>query len=237
MIPSKKPTKVVKAESVLEGGVYLSLVDIIFGVLIGGALLTLKDELVPIELEHFETWSIYVSFLIILLSWVFYHKAVFEQGLKISKVLIIDLFLLFLYFYILFSFENFSDYVISVTVMFGLYMLWSLVRDFNNKNKNESWAEYYKSGKNQLKRSRAIGIFLASILLLILHYAITTTNYYQVKTGEGIVDSITLFLITSFAILYRIIPYFDVIYNSITNSKHQFTSFVRLKMKKEVNQK
>ena len=121
--------------------------------------------------------------------------------------------------------------------MFGLYMLWSLVRDFTQKNKNESWTKYYKSGKNQLKRSRAIGIFLASILLLILHYVITTPNYYQVKTGEGIVDSITLFFIASFAILYRMIPYFDIISNSITNSKHQFTSFVRLKMKKEVNQK
>lgn len=190
---------------------YLQLVDIIFGVIIGATLVTLASELVPIKLDVFETWAIYVAFLIILLSWVFYHKAVHEQELKINRLIIIDLFLLFLYFYILFSFNNYPHYVLSVSIMFGLYLVWTIIRDLIKKEKSQSLCEYYRSEKkNKVKLGRSIGIFIASVILVFLHNHFTTPNYFEVTAGDGFTDVIVLFVIACLAVLYRIIPYFPI---------------------------
>jgi len=196
------------SEPAVDTKIYLTLVDIIFGVLIGATLVTLAPQLVPVKLQLFETWSIYVAFLIIILSWIFYHKAVFEQELKIDLMIIIDLFLLFLYFYILFSYNNFPHYVVAVTIMFGLYLLWTIVRDYGKKKK-KTFVEYYKSDiKNQLKLGRSIGIFVASVILLILYNYFTAPDYSVETVGDEIADSIVLGIIALFACLYRAIPYF-----------------------------
>ena len=190
--------------------VYLTLVDVIFGVLIAATLVTLAEDLVPIKLELFNTWAIYVAFLIILLSWIFYHKAVFEQELKMNQVIIIDLSLLFLYFYILFSFNNFPHYVLVVSIMFGLYVVWTIVRD-NDKRKRskQTLTQYYNSdAKNKLKLCRSIGIFVASVILVILHYSSTTPNYLEMTEGGEIADYLALGVIALLAIFYRAIPYF-----------------------------
>ena len=190
---------------------YLQLVDIIFGVIIGATLVTLAPKLVPIKLDVFETWAIYIAFLIIVLSWVFYHKAVHEQELKINSLVTIDLFLLFLYFYILFSFNNFPHYVLSVSIMFGLYLVWTIVRDYIKKEKSGSLCEYYRSEKkNKVKLGRSIGIFIASVILVFLHNHFTTPNYFEVTAGDGFTDLIVLFVIACLAVLYRIIPYFPI---------------------------
>lgn len=190
---------------------FLQLVDIIFGVIIGATLVTLAPKLVPIKLDVFETWAIYVAFLIILLSWVFYHKAVLEQKLKIDRLVIIDLFLLFLYFYILFSYNNFPHYVLSVFLMFGLYLVWTIIRDHIKKEESQSLCEYYRSEKkNKVKLGRSIGIFIASVILVFLHNHFTTPNYFEVTAGDGFTDGIVLFVITCLAVLYRIIPYFPI---------------------------
>ena len=193
----------------IETKVYLTLVDVIFGVLIAATLVTLSPQLVPIKLELFETWAIYVAFLIILLSWIFYHKAIFEQELKMDVMIIIDLFLLFLYFYILFSFNNFPHYVLTVSIMFALYLVWTIVRDYHKKNSDQTLIQYYKSNtKNQLKLCRSIGIFVASVILVILHYYFTTPNYFEMTSGVEIADYLALLIIALLAIFYRAIPYF-----------------------------
>lgn len=196
--------------SSVQSGPLLQLVDIIFGVIIGATLVTLVPQLVPIRLHLFETWAIYVAFLITLLSWVFYHKAVLEHGLKIDRLIIIDLSLLFLYFYILFSFNNYPHYVLSVCVVFGLYLIWTIVRDYMKKEKTQSLYEYYRSdkvNKAKLKLCRSIGIFAASVILLFLHNHFTTPNYSVVTAGGDVFDWVSLFFITILAIAYRVIPY------------------------------
>ena len=174
-------------------------------------MVTLASELVPIKLDVFETWAIYVAFLIILLSWVFYHKAVHEQELKINRLIIIDLFLLFLYFYILFSFNNYPHYILSVSIMFGLYLVWTIFRDHIKKEKSQSLCEYYRSEKkNKVKLGRSIGIFIASVILVFLHNHFTTPNYFEVTAGDGFTDGIVLFVIACLAVLYRVIPYLPI---------------------------
>jgi len=188
---------------------FLQLVDIIFGVIIGATLVTLAPQLVPIRLDLFQTWAIYVAFLITLLSWIFYHKAVHEQGLELDKLIIFDLVLLFLYFYILFSYNNFPHYVLATCVMFGVYLIWTIVRDHMKKKSNQSLIKYYKSDKkHQLKLSRSIGIFTASVILLFLYNHFTTPNYYEITPGDGGVDGVVLIVIAFLAVMYRVIPYF-----------------------------
>jgi len=189
---------------------FLQLVDIIFGVIIGATLVSLATELVPIKLDLFDTWAIYVAFLIILLSWIFYHKAVHEQKLELNKLIIFDLILLFLYFYILFSFNNFPHYVFATCIMFGVYLTWTIIRDSMKKNSSQSLINYYKSDKkHQLKLGRSIGIFVASVILLFLHNHFTTPNYSEITPGDGGVDGVVLLVIAFLAVMYRVIPYFS----------------------------
>jgi len=187
----------------------LQLVDIIFGVIIGATMVTLAPQLVPINLNEFDTWTIYVAFLIILLSWVFYHKAVHEQGLELNRLIIIDLLLLFLYFYILFSYNNYPHYVFATSIMFGLYLIWTIVRDHMKKEETQSLIKYYKSDKkNQVKLGRSIGIFITSVILLFLYNYFKTPNYSEQTAGDGAADGVVLLVIAFLTVMYRVIPYF-----------------------------
>ena len=82
-----------------ETNIFLSLIDIIFGVLIGATFVSFSGELVPPK-PTFDTAALFVAFYIIILSWVFFHKAIVSQQLKIGYMLIIDLLLLYFYFVI-----------------------------------------------------------------------------------------------------------------------------------------
>src|SRR5690348_362257 len=102
--------------------VYLDLVDIIFGIIIGVSF----TQFVPLTL-HFKTFTIILAYTMVVGSWVGYHAAM-KSSYKGSYRFFIDLILLYLYNYLINSVEDFFTMLVIFSIIFFFYLLWSYRR-------------------------------------------------------------------------------------------------------------
>ncbi len=189
----------------------VTLIDIIFGIIIGASFISFNKILVPLQLD-FDIASLAVAFFIITSSWIFWHRAIKTQEIHIEWLIIIDLFLLYVYFYILFSYNNFPHYVAAVCIMFCTYLIWTVFRDIKERKIGESVNDFYNKNKDKkFKLARAIGIFFVSAILLIINYMTTQPDYFSEKKipGGTDIDIVILILIFLLAVSYRALGYWS----------------------------
>lgn len=207
-----------KQSSSDQSKIYLPLIDIIFGVIIGASFISLSKNLVPVKSTltpfylDFEQFTIGTAYLIIILSWIFYHEAVKKREPQLNLRFAIDLILLYLYFYILFSFEKISDYVFTVLLMFLLYLAWSVKRD-SEEWIEKNWKKYYSVKLNLIKLIRTIGISICSLVLWIIYDNLTVEELNQEVLLGLNSDWLAIIFIMIFVIAYRFPNFYDLIKN------------------------
>jgi hypothetical protein len=105
--------------------VYIGFVDILFGVVVGISF----AQFVPITLE-FKTFTAILAYSTVVASWVGFHKG-FKSGSDDYKGpyrFVIDIILLYLYYYLINSFNDFPLMLVILPIIFGFYVLWELRR-------------------------------------------------------------------------------------------------------------
>lgn len=176
--------------------IYLNLADVIFGVIIAASFIDFKNILVPFTFS-FETMMLLVAYIVVVLSWIGYHKAVAEKPHKNLLRFVIDLWLLFFYFYLIFT-QEFKDFLIVHAIIFGLYLLWVIIRhkEYPPSNSEKNLAK--------IKIIRSIITFLASVLIVI------TFTFIPIQIGiefysADIINWIYLFGILALNVFYRLL--------------------------------
>jgi hypothetical protein len=86
--------------------IHLDLIDIVFGVIIGVSFTDFKQILVPIALK-FETFTLLLAYVTVVGSWIGYHIAIDKKADTSVFRFITDLIILYLYFYLIYSIQNF----------------------------------------------------------------------------------------------------------------------------------
>lgn len=115
--------------------VYVGFIDVLFSVVVGISF----AQFVPITLE-FKSFTAILAYATVVASWVGYHKA-FGSGSDKYKGpyrFVIDIILLYLYYYLINSFNNFPLMLVILPIIFGFYLLWELCRLIELQKKNES---------------------------------------------------------------------------------------------------
>lgn len=114
--------------------VYVGFIDVLFGVVVGVSF----AQFVPITLE-FKTFTAILAYATVVASWVGYHKA-FRSGSDdyIGPYrFVFDIILLYLYYYLINSFNNFPLMLVIFPIIFGFYVLWESSRLIELRKKNE----------------------------------------------------------------------------------------------------
>ena len=114
--------------------VYVSFIDVLFGVVVGISFV----QFVPITLE-FKTFTALLAYATVVASWVGYHKALSNGSDKYigPSRFVIDIILLYLYYYLISSFNNFPLMLFIFPIIFVFYVLWELSRLIELWKKNE----------------------------------------------------------------------------------------------------
>lgn len=105
--------------------VYIGFIDVLFGVVVGISF----AQFVPLTLE-FKTFTAILAYATVVASWVGYHTA-FRKGSDDYSGpyrFVIDIILLYLYYYLINSSNNFPLMLAIFPFIFGFYVLWELSR-------------------------------------------------------------------------------------------------------------
>jgi Na+/H+ antiporter NhaD/arsenite permease-like protein len=138
--------------------IHLDLIDIVFGVIVGVSFTDFRELLVPFSIK-FETFTLFLAYVTVIGSWIGYHRAInkeTDEKPDDSVVrLIIDLVILYLYFYLIYSINNFLTVLMVLPTIFGCYLLWAIARDyeFNKKFKEKGEKIRGKAGSTLGKSS------------------------------------------------------------------------------------
>src|SRR5690349_564151 len=115
--------------------VYIGFIDVLFGVIVGVSFTDFRAILVPIILK-FETFTLLLAYVTVIGSWIGYHIAIENKPDRSVYRFIVDLIILYLYFYLIYSVQNFNVVVMMLPVIFGFYIIWDFTRvmeDYNDK--------------------------------------------------------------------------------------------------------
>lgn len=148
--------------------VYVSFIEVLFGVVVGISF----AQFVPITLES-KTFTALLAYATVVASWVGYHKALRNGSDDYIGPyrFVIDIILLYLYYYLINSFNDFPLMLVIFPIIFGFYVLWELSRLI------EKW---WKCKKNEPKnRIKWNIIFLILFLIQLAVY-----SYFPNLSGQ-----------------------------------------------------
>jgi hypothetical protein len=151
--------------------IHLDLIDIVFGVIVGVSFTDFRDILVPISVK-FETFTLLLAYVTVIGSWIGYHRAINKKPDESAVRFIIDLIILYLYFYLIYSITDFFTVLAILPLIFGLYTIWAVTRDLAFKKRGEIVRRgvIYDStlGKSSSKKNTIFFIlFLAQFLIYL----------------------------------------------------------------------
>ena len=178
--------------------IYLRLADIIFGVIIAASFISFREDLIPFDFS-FRNMMLLVSYLIVVLSWVGYHKAVAEKPHKGWTRFAIDLVLLFLYFYLIFT-ENVEEFLLVTIGMFFLYLLWVAKRKFEYPPKPG-----HESRLESAKIYRSLAAFIISTIMYNLYVIYVPTNPTWIFYDAEVIDWLAIISVLILNVVYRIV--------------------------------
>lgn len=122
---------------------YVLVITVLFGIIIGISLTDYQKELVPLEF-NFETVMILVAFATVMTSFVGYSIAIKNRYHKNIWRFVLDIFLLYLYYQLVYSPQNGFGYFLWIFPMiFGIYVIWQYLEYLEWKD--ETGTKSYKS--------------------------------------------------------------------------------------------
>ena len=145
--------------------IYVIGIHILFGIVIGVVFTTYRDDIFPMNF-NFKNCMIFVSFCVIVLSWVGYNKRVSMHGHNSSVLFFLDIFIIYLYFHLVFSIEHsLSEYILTLSLIFAFYIVWDVI-----KGHYDGIKYFEKTDKNREKSITAIVILL---ILSVTYFSYT----------------------------------------------------------------
>jgi hypothetical protein len=127
-------------------GRVVGFVDMVFAVIIGVSLTGYFDALKrgEVTLWSFETWTLGLTYLAIVYSWVGYHKSI-ERRPHTDKIGVarfaVDLVILLVYFVLVYFFDDFGLIIQAFAVLFALYLGWGVLKMWEHRAWDE-WKRY-----------------------------------------------------------------------------------------------
>jgi len=157
---------------------YRLVIQILFAIIIGVSFTDYHKELVPFS-YNFETAMIFVAFSTVLLSLVGYSIAIKSRYHKNFSRFLLDVFLLYLYYQLVYSIQNSFDYFLWIFPwIFGVYIIWQILEYGEWRNDDDKEKRYEK--KDFLKTVGGTTAFFIIFLIIALWY-----------DGSGTIQNIT----------------------------------------------
>jgi hypothetical protein len=153
--------------------IHLDLIDIVFGVIVGVSFTDFREILVPISIK-FETFTLLLAYVTVIGSWIGYHRAINRKPDESVVRFIIDLIILYLYFYLIYSIRDFLTVIMVLPTIFGFYTIWAIVRDIEFKKKGESVPKgvIYNSTLGRSSSKKNTVFLILFIVQLIIYLAL-----------------------------------------------------------------
>ena len=191
---------------------YQHAIHVIYAVLIGQSFFMAKDVFIPIsKLNSFDgivnASALFFAYFFIITGWIGWNRSISDNPHREGRLGVlrfsIDLFILFITYYLLTLANPLNNETYSITFIwllpsiFGCYLLWDIVKYFEYRN--------IKKSKKKTRKTRLFitVIFLVFFIILsnIYSYAVTTQNF----EGSGNSLLTLMFIFSSFGLtaLYR----------------------------------
>lgn len=193
------PLAKVRKDELHNSEIYVRLIDILFAVVLGQSFVLLAST--PGYHEWFALGSIdvigifaiAVVYLLIITSWVGYHRSVANYPILYPVRFAMDIFLLFVYYAAFSSIRDFGFLLLYFFIAFVTYTVWDMVRIF------EYWNRLVGA-----KRWENIWRFIVSLIFALvfglLWYLYVAQTWIASAIGEG-GFIVTMFF---FLFLYRV---------------------------------
>jgi succinate dehydrogenase hydrophobic anchor subunit len=132
---------------------YVSFIDVLFAVVIGQSFVLLTAT------DYYSAWfaeplknafglsTLVLVYALVVTSWVGYHQSVENYPLKSVGRFLIDIVLLFLYYYAFANAKFFGSVLFAITASFFAYTIWDSIRIYENRNNliNDLWKRMFVS--------------------------------------------------------------------------------------------
>jgi succinate dehydrogenase hydrophobic anchor subunit len=180
---------------------YVGFIDVLFAVVLGQTFVLLAAP------EYYSTWfaspfqnafglaTLILVYALVITSWVGYHQSVENYPLKSVGRFLIDIVLLFLYYFAFANAKNFGAVLIAIALSFFAYMLWDSVRLYENRE---------NLNKDLWKR------LLVSIIFAALYLIITVLYGYAIGNIAAGIEWLFLGVSVTFLVAYRILKWYKV---------------------------
>jgi len=172
----KKPCQQTKSE------IYVSAIQILFGIIIAISFIDYHKTLVPPFNYNFETLLIFVTYATVLMSLIGFSIAVKNRFHKKIWRFGIDVFLLYLYFQLVYSLQFSFDYFLWIFPMiFGSYVVWQVLEYYEWKSTDNEKPYTHKEFKWVFG-----GTFFFTIVFLLV--ALSYNGIVEEKNGYFLHD-------------------------------------------------
>jgi hypothetical protein len=177
-------------ESAKQSKIYVGLVDIVFGIILGESFLHITTVGVPLLTLRFATLAL--AYGVVVSSWVGYHRSLRKQWHLMPWRFIIDLFVLFDYWVLVTFYSDFSTFLWAILALFGLYMVWGLFKA----------VEFENEAVRYVKRLPYVCVALA----LLWTYPIVSNRVSTSLIGDEVIEILYLLSVAVLVYLYWAIP-------------------------------
>lgn len=189
--------------------IYFIIIQVLFGIVIGISFIDYHDDLVPFT-PNFETLLIVTPYFTVLASFAGYSITIKNRPHRNVTRFIIDLFLLYLYYQLIYSVQFHFKYFLAIfPLIFGSYIIWQILEYREWKG---SGGYKFESFKNTLVPT--IVFFIAFLGLVGFNLTNDSTYvidmhdsklHYVVSSTGLLTVCIILVLLTAFRIwIYKV---------------------------------
>jgi hypothetical protein len=143
-----------------DSAVRISLVDILYGVVLGYGFGYFDQANSGIEYLRF-----FFAYFIIIVDWIYVHKLYWGMEYKYNSILLLDIGVIFTFSRMLHTSTNESvNYFLWLGVLFGFYVAWGIISKIQQLMTEYDW------------RYLVVGYFVAGIIFIILWWALKSTD-------------------------------------------------------------
>jgi hypothetical protein len=121
------PLVPIPKEEIEQSKVYVRFIDILYAVVVGQSFVFLSSRNF---LNLTTLLDIVLGYAVVITSWIGYHTSTRKLPIRNILRFAVDVVLLFLYYLIFVNVESFTMVVAILTFVFGLFLLWEVIRLF-----------------------------------------------------------------------------------------------------------
>ena len=172
--------------------VYVHFVDILFAVVLGQSFVLLSAKLgnwlVNLGSYLLQVLTMLLVYGLVITSWVGYHRSVKAYPIRNPLRFIVDIILLFLYYFAFVSVEDFGRVILLFLATFVAYVIWDFLRV----------TEYWSDSGNRTVIVKRCGVSVAFVVMLYLVWVL-----YPYMSAQSLLVGVLWLTILILLILYR----------------------------------